>query len=144
MTGDSEKAKDAFQETLREAALRSARGEPPENRNWFFRHARGRCLEKAEQDLQAEHGEMAQCAVSASAPKQIAQLDAEQLATWISATPEPQRSAMALYYLNEFDHNELLSLLDLKTRELSRLLTSGRCEFQAWLDAHVPHLDESE
>jgi DNA-directed RNA polymerase specialized sigma24 family protein len=142
MTGDLDRAKEVFQGTLRDAALRSARGDPPENRLWFFEDARGRCLENSEQWPQAEHGEMQQCNVRATAPQQIAQLHPEQLAAWISSTPEPQRSAMALYYIDEFEHHDLLAILGLKTKELSRLLTAGRCELQAWLDAHLPHFDE--
>ena len=80
--------------------------------------------------------------VSASAPAQIAQIDVEQLAIWISAAPEPQRSALALFYLDEFNPGELCSILALKARELPPLIASGRREFQAWLDAVVPHPDE--
>jgi DNA-directed RNA polymerase specialized sigma24 family protein len=56
MTGEAAKAQEAFQATLREAALRSAQGEPPDNRLWFFRDARWRCLAVAEEGLQPEHG----------------------------------------------------------------------------------------
>ena len=37
--------------------------------------------------------------ISPTAPMQIQQLDPAQLALWISAAPEPQRSALALFYL---------------------------------------------
>jgi DNA-directed RNA polymerase specialized sigma24 family protein len=55
------------------------------------------------------------------------------LATWVSAVPEPQRSALALFYLNEFTYREILSLLDLKVNELATLIARGRSLFQAWL-----------
>ncbi|MDQ6940589.1 MAG: hypothetical protein M3119_10590, partial [Verrucomicrobiota bacterium] len=48
MTGDSGKAQEAFQDTLREGAHRAAGGEPPADRMWFFREARFRCLALAE------------------------------------------------------------------------------------------------
>ncbi len=38
----------------------------------------------------------------ARGPVQIEQLEPDQLAVWISAAPEPQRSALALFYLDEF------------------------------------------
>ena len=142
MTGDASKAQEAFQATVREAALHSARGEPPPDRLWFFRDARWRCLILAEEGLQAEAGTIEEHDLSSSAPAQISQLHPEQLAIWISAAPEPQRSALAAYYLDEFTPREILGLLELKAGELSELVASGRRQFQAWLDATTPHYEE--
>lgn len=139
MTGDAQKALEAFQATLREAALRSAHGEPPADRIWFYREARWRCIELAAQDLQAEHGHIEEHEVSANAPAQIAQLGPEQLAIFIAAAPEPQRSALAAYYIDEFTPREVLLLLDLKVSEMSSAVARGRREFQAWLNATAPH-----
>ncbi|MEP6956625.1 MAG: hypothetical protein ABI883_07350 [Chthoniobacterales bacterium] len=143
MTGDAPKAQEAFQSTLREAALQAAQAEaPPRDRLWFFREARWRCIESCEVGLQPEKIAMGECEVAASAPAQIEQLHPEQLAAWISAAPEPQRSALAAFYLDEFSLRELQVILDLKARELSKLITNGRCQFQAWLHSHTPHFDE--
>jgi DNA-directed RNA polymerase specialized sigma24 family protein len=143
MTGDSAQAQQVFQTTLREAALRAAHGEPPPDRLWFFRDARWRCLEASEQGLQPEPGTaIEEEDLSATAPAQIAQLLPEQLAVWISAAPDPQRSALAAFYLDEFTPREMLKLLDLKIGELSQLINSGRRQFQAWLHATTPHYDE--
>ncbi len=141
MTGDAMKAQEAFQATLREAAEHSARGEPPADRLWFFRDARWRCLSASEEGLQAEHGMLEEHEVSPNAPAQIAQLHPEQLAIWISAAPDPQRSALAAYYLDEFSPHELLELLELKAGEAAEAIGSGRRQFQAWLDATTPHLE---
>src|SRR3954453_13212915 len=135
MTGDSAKAKQAFQDTVRDAAARTAEDEAPPDRLWFFRGARERCIALGEQGIQAEPGMLDEAEISATAPAQIAQLDPAQLALWISAAPEPQRSALALFYLDEFTLPELLSLLGLKANELSSLICSGRRQFQAWLDS---------
>jgi RNA polymerase sigma-70 factor (ECF subfamily) len=142
MTGDASKAQTAFQDTVREAALRSARDEPPPDRLWFFRDARWRCLAVSEQGLQAEPGMLEEAEISPVAPVQIQRLDPDQLAVWISAAPEPQRSALALFYLDEFSLRELLALLEVKAGELSELISSGRHQFQAWLDATTPHYEE--
>jgi DNA-directed RNA polymerase specialized sigma24 family protein len=142
MTGDAGKAQTAFQETVREAALRSARDEPPPDRLWFFRDARWRCLAVSDKGLQAEPGMIEEAEISPAAPLQIQQLDPDQLAVWISAAPEPQRSALALFYLDEFSLRELLALLEVKAGELSELISSGRRQFQAWLDAVTPHYEE--
>jgi RNA polymerase sigma-70 factor (ECF subfamily) len=139
MTGDSSKAREAFQDTVREAAVRAARDEPPPDRLWFFRDARWRCLAVCEQGLQAEPGMLDEAEVSPIAPLQVEQLDPDQLAVWISAAPEPQRSALALFYLDEFSLRELLALLEMKAGELSELISSGRHQFQAWLDATTPY-----
>lgn len=142
MTGDASKAQEAFQDTVREAAVRSARDEPPPDRLWFFRDAKWRCLAVSEQGLQAEAGMLEEAEISPVAPMQIKQLDPEQLAVWISAAPEPQRSALALFYLDEFSLREMLALLEMKAAELSELISSGRRQFQAWLDATTPYEGE--
>lgn len=138
MTGDAAKAQEAFQATLREAALRAGQGEPPADRLWFFRDARWRCVLLGEEGLQAEAAALDETELSPQAPAQIAQLQPEQLAIWISTAPEPQRSALAAYYLDEFSPREILSLLDLKTAEFSAFVASGRRQFQAWLNATTP------
>jgi DNA-directed RNA polymerase specialized sigma24 family protein len=141
MTGDAAKAQEAFQNTVREAALRSARDEPPPDRLWFFRDARWRCLAASEQGIQAEPGMLEEVEIAPFAPRQIEQLEPQQLAVWISAAPEPQRTALALFYLDEFSLREMLSLLEIKAPEFADLIASGRRQFQSWLDATTPYYD---
>jgi DNA-directed RNA polymerase specialized sigma24 family protein len=138
MVGDAVKAQDVFQKIMHEAALRSAQGELPKDRLWLFADARWRCLEASEAGLQAEDVEMEEHSIAATATSQIAQLDPTQLAIWISAAPDPQRTALALFYLDEFDHEEMLALTELKTAELAKLIANGRQQFQAWLNATIP------
>jgi len=138
MLGDARKAQDVFHATLREAAARAAHGELPDERFWLFRDARWRCLEASETDLQAEPVGLDEHDIGPEAPSQIEQLDPTQLAIWISCAPDPQRTALALFYLDEFDYREILSLTELKLAELSRLLELGRRQFQAWLYAMLP------
>src|SRR3954447_26925375 len=103
MTGDEAKAEEVFGKTVQEAASRRARGESPSDRLWFFHDARWRCLASLEQGLQAEPDVLDESEISPMAPRQIDRLDVGQLAACVSAAPEPQRSALALYYLDEFD-----------------------------------------
>ncbi|MGZ5002546.1 MAG: RNA polymerase sigma factor [Chthoniobacterales bacterium] len=138
MTGDAAKAQEAFQATLREAALRSAQGEPPNDRIWFFSEARFRALVLAEEGLQCEASALEEHEISSHAPEQIGQLHPEQLAIWISAAPDPQRSALAAFYLDEFTPREILTLLELKPHELAHFVRSARRQFQAWLNATTP------
>ena len=138
MLGDARKAQEIFQTTLREAALRAAEGALPNERFWLFRDARWRCLEASETDLQAESLEIGERDIVPEAPSQIEQLEPVQLAIWISSVPDPQRTVLALFYLDEFDHREILQLAEVKISELSRLLTDGRRQLQAWLDDILP------
>ncbi|MEO5722461.1 MAG: hypothetical protein ABIR71_13465 [Chthoniobacterales bacterium] len=138
MTGEAEKAKQAFQSTLRAAAARAAHGEPAPDRLWFFRDARWQSLIASESGLQAEAADVEEAELTAESAAQIEQLLPEQLAIWISGAPEPQRSALAAYYLDEFTERELRTLLELKTGELSEMVARGRRQFQAWLNATTP------
>ena len=138
MTGDASRAGEVFQKTVREAELRAAHGESPADRLCFFRSARDRCLDACEAGLQAEAVELEEHEISPSVSAQLGRLEVDQLAIWISAAPEPQRSALALFYLDEFSLRELLSMLGLKVSELADLLSSARRQFQAWLNATLP------
>jgi DNA-directed RNA polymerase specialized sigma24 family protein len=138
MLGDTQKAREVFEATLRGATALSADGEAPTDRVWFYREARGRCLEASEQGLQPEDVDLPEEDLSPSAPEQIERIDVNQLSVWISAAPEPQRTALALFYLNEFNHREILKIAELKIDELSQLLASARRQFQAWLNTIVP------
>ena len=134
MTGDAAKALEAFQNTVREAALLASRGQLPADRLWSFHEARHQCLELSKDDVQPRSTEMPEEPISPDAAARVAQLDPDQLAAWISAAPEPQRSALAFFYLNEFSHREMQNLLDVKMNELASLISHGRSQFQAWLN----------
>jgi DNA-directed RNA polymerase specialized sigma24 family protein len=138
MLGDAQKAREVFEATLRAATERAGETDTPADRFWLYREARGRCLEASEHGLQPEEVDLPQEDVSPVAADQVLQIDATQLAIWISAAPEPQRSALALFYLDEFSHRDLLKVTELKTAELAPLLASARRQFQAWLNSVVP------
>ena len=138
MLGDSSKAQEVFHTTLREAALRAAQGELPREPFWLFRDARWRCLDATKTDLQPEWLDLDEHDLAAHVASQIEELEPTQLAVWISGAPDPQRTALALFYLDEFDYQEILDLGELKLNELSRLLAQGRRQLQAWLDSKFP------
>lgn len=135
MLGDSRKAQEVFNTTLREAAVRAAQGELPKEPFWLFREARWRCLEASKTDLQPESLKIDEHDIAPQAASQIKPLEPAQLAIWISAAPDPQRTALALFYLDEFDYLEILDIAELKLNTLSRCLAQGRRQLQAWLDA---------
>jgi DNA-directed RNA polymerase specialized sigma24 family protein len=135
MLGESRKAQDVFNTTLREAAVRAAQGELPSESFWLFREARWRCLEASKGDVQPESVELEEHDIASQAALQIRQLEPAQLAIWISTAPEPQRTALALFYLDEFNYLEILDIAELKLSTLSRCLSQGRRQLQAWVDA---------
>jgi DNA-directed RNA polymerase specialized sigma24 family protein len=135
MLGDSRKAQEVFNTTLREAAVRAAQGELPKEPFWLFREARWRCLEASKTDLQPESLKIDEHDIAPQAASQIKPLEPAQLAIWISAAPDPQRTVLALFYLDEFDYLEILDIAELKLSTLSRCLAQGRRQLQAWLDA---------
>jgi len=141
MTGDAAKAQQAFQNTLRAAAERAARGDPAPDRLWFFRDARWQSLIASESGLQAEAATPEEAELTGDSGAQIAQLSPEQLAIWIAGAPEPQRGALAAFYLDEFTVQEMQLLLELKASDLAELIASGRRQFQAWLNATTPAFD---
>src|SRR5690348_15236054 len=112
MTGDTARALQAFQKTLREAALLAARGQLPSDRLWAFHEARHQCLTVSKNDLQPETDLVPEQPIAADAVTRVAQLEPGQFAIWVSNAPEPQRSALAFFYLNEFTHREMQNLLD--------------------------------
>jgi DNA-directed RNA polymerase specialized sigma24 family protein len=134
MTGDPARALEAFQNTLREAALLASRGQLPADRLWSFHEARHRCLVLTPGVKQRESTSLPEEPIAPDAAARVAQLEPEQLGGWIAAAPEPQRSALAYFYLNEFTHREMQNLLDVKMSELASLISHGRSQFQAWLN----------
>jgi DNA-directed RNA polymerase specialized sigma24 family protein len=134
MTSDAAKALEAFQNTVREAARLASRGQLPADRLWSFHEARHQCLGLSKDHGQPEHTDIPEEPISIDAAARVAQLRPEQLAGWISGMPEPRRSALAFFYLNEFSHREMQNLLDLKMSELARFISHGRSQFQAWLN----------
>jgi DNA-directed RNA polymerase specialized sigma24 family protein len=88
--------------------------------------------------VQPEPLEMDEHDIAPEAASQIERLGAEQLAIWISGAPEPQRTTLALFYLDQFDYREILDIAELKLSVLSRCLSQGRRQLQAWLNAKHP------
>jgi len=135
MLGDSRKAQEVFNTTLREAAVRAAQGELPKEPFWLFREARWRCLEASKTDLQPESLKIDEHDIAPQAASQIKPLEPAQTGNLDFRGPDPQRTALALFYLDEFDYLEILDIAELKLSTLSRCLGQGRRQLQAWLDA---------
>ncbi|MGI8890778.1 MAG: RNA polymerase sigma factor [Chthoniobacterales bacterium] len=132
MTGQVARALEAFQNTVREAALLASKRQLPSDRLWAFHEARHQCLSTGN-PAPMETASWSEETISPESAARAEQMEGTRLADWISTAPEPQRSALALYYLNEFSHREMQNLLDLKMSELATLISHGRARFQALL-----------
>jgi DNA-directed RNA polymerase specialized sigma24 family protein len=106
----------------------------PSDRLWSFHEARHQCLALSKNDLKPEQMKIQKEPFAADAAERVTRLEPDQLAAWIASAPEPQRSALAFFYLNEFTHREMQNLLDVKMSELANLISRGRSQFQAWLN----------
>jgi DNA-directed RNA polymerase specialized sigma24 family protein len=91
--------------------------------------------------LQAEDVDLEEHEIASWAASQIDRLDCNQLAIWVSGAPEPQRTALALFYLDEFNHRDLLAMTELKPEELAKVISDGRQQFQAWLNTALPQTE---
>lgn len=134
MTGDRARALQAFQNTLREAARLASRGQLPSDRLWSFHEARHQCLALSKDDPHPGSMKIQEEPIAPDAAARVARLEPDQLASWVASAPEPQRSALAFFYLNEFTHREMQNLLDVKMNELAQLISHGRSQFQGWLN----------
>lgn len=139
MTGDAQSAHDAFQNAVREAAHRSAQTEIADGRLALFRTARRLCLTANANPPRTEPHVAGEEELPENIEALISRIEPAQFAAWISAAPEPQRTALALYFLDSFSHAEVAELVEVTPRELAALVGDGRRQLQSWLET-VPAL----
>ena len=160
MTGEARKAQEAFHGTLRAAASSASNGQAPTDPLWFYRDARWRCLELSEHGLQPEDVDLpeeelalaqdsyvlgASIALSSSQAFSASSRDPFLFADIevgdeidVASVLDPQRTALALFYMDQFDYREICELAKIRLSDLSRLLAQARRQFQAWLNATIP------
>ena len=139
MLGDSRKAQEVFNTTLREAAVRAAQGELPKEPFWLFRECAGVVWKQAKTDLQPESLEIDEHDIAPRAASQIKQLEPAQLAIWISAAPDPQADrAGALLSRRIRLPRDSRHRRAQAERRCHGCLAQGRRQLQAWLDAKHP------
>jgi len=92
---------------------------------WLASHIRERCLENNKSSppgaprLLREEGD-------SGAPPEILNIEAFLVAQRFHLLPEPERSALALFYLDLFTADEIAELLKMDIDELSETLGSAR------------------
>jgi RNA polymerase sigma-70 factor (ECF subfamily) len=128
-----------------EAALVAAFGEAEEHlgqmrsedqrRVWLAMHIRRHCLAR-EQGAEAKAPRLLR-EVSGEGVPEVLKIEAYILAQRFQRLPEPERSALALFYLDLFEVSEIASFLQMKLEDLGALLGRARGRLQDSLRAAV-------
>ncbi len=121
LTGDPDTASDAVLETLRAGPGHASQFRSDAHRNaWIAMRVRDLCLKK---ERAAAKGATKGASTSASTG---AHAQGDGAAAAFSLMPEPQRSALALFYLDLVPASDLANLFRMKPEGLSDALAGGR------------------
>lgn len=113
LTGEPARAEAALSEVAREGGAQFAQIRDEKRRAaWFVRRLRERCTDAIPEPGEGEHGQIP--------------AGAREVVERISRMPEPDRSAVALFYLNRFTGREIAHILDMRIEQLSETLRQGR------------------
>ncbi len=115
LSGNEAAGSRAIVDAIRESAGQTAQLRSERHRNaWLVMKVRENCM-------RAENHREPDAPVSGAVEAQAA-----ALANIIHELPEPQRSALALFYVNIFPGSEIADLLRLKPARLGEALAEGR------------------
>lgn len=100
-------------------------------RAWFVTHIRERCLgdeataPAAPRLLREDEEEVR--------PVEVLEIEAYLMAQRFAQLPEPERSALALFYLDSFSNEDIAKLLKLDPHDLADTLGRARTQLQGLL-----------
>lgn len=126
LTGDLRVAEQIMAETLHEAEAPLAEFRNLASRQaWLVQRLRERCLrENAINEIEVPR--LLRAPLDAGEKREILTIEAFIVAQRFSTLPEPERSALALFYLELFEPAEIARLLKLPLEGLAEALTRGR------------------
>ena len=126
LTGSIKAAEQVMAETLAEVALHVAQVRSETGRQaWFVQHIRERCLRNNESAPPAAPRLNRTESAPGEKPR-VLKIEAFLLAQRFHTLPEPERSALALFYLDFFTIAEIAELLKMSTGTLAETLAAGR------------------
>lgn len=126
LTGNLKTAEQVMAETLHEVEARLGELRHDSHRHtWLATHIRQRCLKDNSGSMQ-EIPRLLRDDQSESESGEVLEIEAFIVAQRFSTLPEPERSALALFYLDLFTVEEIAKLLKMELNELSELLARGR------------------
>jgi len=136
LTGDSSVAQRVLAETLHEAeATLAGIRHKPARQAWLIQRLKDRCARSPAVHEQAGP----RTTDSGDEPPGRSNLEALTLAQRFSTLPEPQRSTLALFYLELFEAQEIARLLKVETEDLARTLTEARALLREALQETATH-----
>jgi DNA-directed RNA polymerase specialized sigma24 family protein len=126
LTGDAGTAERIVTETLQDVAGRlSELRHESRRRSCVAAKIRERCLKRETGNAGEASGLVGEEALAAGGGPVLG-AEALNLAQRFSGLPEPERTALALFYLNLFTPDEIASLLAMELDDLGPLLAGGR------------------
>ncbi len=131
LTGQIDKAEKVMAETLTQAegALAQIRNETS-RRAWFVNRIRERCLGE---EGGAPTGPRLLREEEEVPPGEVLEIEAYLMAQRFAQLPEPERSALALFYLDSFSNDDIAKLLKLHPQDLADTLGRARTRLQGLL-----------
>jgi RNA polymerase sigma-70 factor (ECF subfamily) len=127
LSGNPKVAEQIITETMQDGAARlSELRHESHRRSWLATKIRQRCLLHAPGANPQEVPQLIHHAGQSSEGAPRVETEASILAQRFSALPEPERSALALFYLDLFTPEEIADLLSMDPDELGLYLTRAR------------------
>lgn len=117
--------------TQAEGALAQIRNETS-RRAWFVSRIRERC---SGEDGAAQAPRLLREDDAEVGPLQVLEIEAYLVAQRFAQLPEPERSALALFYLDSFTNEDIAKLLKLQSHDLADTLHRARTRLQGLLRA---------
>ena len=125
LTGDARSAEKVLVDTLIEAEAQLEQLRKPKSRQaWFVTRIRERCLKNDESDPAPPH--LPREEGGNGLLLEIAEIESAALAQRFHGLPEPERSALALFYLDFFTVEEIAQFLRMNAEVLSDTLGAAR------------------
>lgn len=126
LTGNLKVAEQVMTETLHEVEARLGELRHDSHRHtWLATHIRQRCLRDNSGNMH-EIPRLLRDDESESESREVLEIEAFIVAQRFSTLPEPERSALALFYLDLFTPEEIAKLLKMELDDLGELLVRGR------------------
>ena len=135
LTGHARDAERALAETLREAETKIADvRDEQRRRSWVVSRLRQSCVPTP--DPTARGGEAPRLVRSENGSEELPEvlpIEAYILAQRFGALPDPERSALAIFYLDLFSCEEIAQLLGMTLEQLAETLAKARSRLRASL-----------
>ena len=131
LTGDARTAEASLADTLRDVHARLGQLRHPEQRQeWALTRLRQHCL-AADPSPRGDAPRLMREPDESGAPPEVLGIEAFIFAQRFHSLPEPERSALALFYLDTFPLAQIAKLLDLRIPEVGPVLGRARELLQA-------------